>query len=56
MKRILRDADPNPADMKAGKQRQIKIEKAIPEVITLLGQNNLDTYVCLLYTSDAADE
>ncbi|MBI3332152.1 histidine--tRNA ligase [Candidatus Peregrinibacteria bacterium] len=32
-------------DMKAGKQKQMKYEQAIPEVIKLLGQENLDTYV-----------
>lgn len=31
-------------DMAAGKQKQISFEKAIPEVIKLLGQKNLDTY------------
>ncbi|MBI1812503.1 histidine--tRNA ligase, partial [Candidatus Peregrinibacteria bacterium] len=32
-------------DMKAGKQKQMKFEEAIPEVIKLLGTENLDTYV-----------
>lgn len=32
-------------DMKAGKQKQIKFEQAIPQVIKLLGEKNLDTYV-----------
>ena len=31
-------------DMKAGKQKQIKFEKAIQEIIKLLGEDNLDTY------------
>lgn len=31
-------------DMHAGKQKQIKFEKAIPEVIKLIGKGNLDTY------------
>ncbi|MBI3619367.1 hypothetical protein HY213_05040, partial [Candidatus Peregrinibacteria bacterium] len=32
-------------DMKAGKQKQMKFDEAIPEVIKLLGKENLDTYV-----------
>ncbi|MEK7591447.1 MAG: histidine--tRNA ligase [Patescibacteria group bacterium] len=32
-------------DMKAGKQKQIKFEEAIPQVVELLGKDNLDTYV-----------
>ncbi len=32
-------------DMKAGKQKQMKFEEAIPEVISLIGKQNLDTYV-----------
>ena len=32
-------------DMKAGKQKQIKYEQAIPQVTKLLGTKNLDTYV-----------
>ncbi len=32
-------------DMKAGKQRQISFDDAMPEVIKLLGKENLDTYV-----------
>jgi len=31
-------------NMAAGKQEQIKIEEAIPKVVTLLGKKNLDTY------------
>ncbi len=31
-------------DMQAGKQKQIPYEQAIPEVIRLLGEKNLDTY------------
>ncbi len=31
-------------DMKAGKQKQIKYKDAIPQVIKLLGADNLDTY------------
>jgi histidyl-tRNA synthetase len=31
-------------DMRAGKQKQIKFEDAIPEVIKLIGKKNLDTY------------
>ncbi len=31
-------------DMAAGKQKQIPFEKAVPEIIKLLGQENLDTY------------
>jgi histidyl-tRNA synthetase len=31
-------------DMKAGKQKAMKFEKAIPEIIKLLGEENLDTY------------
>ena len=31
-------------DMTAGKQKQIPFEKAIPEVIKVLGKDNLDTY------------
>ena len=31
-------------DMAAGKQKQIKFDDAIPEVIKLLGKENLDTY------------
>ncbi len=32
-------------DMKAGKQKQMKFDEAIPELIKLLGKENLDTYV-----------
>ncbi len=32
-------------DMKAGKQKQIKYEEAIPEIIKQLGKENLDKYV-----------
>jgi histidyl-tRNA synthetase len=32
-------------DMKAGKQKQIKFSQAIPQIIKLLGETNLDTYV-----------
>ncbi|MDB4979197.1 MAG: Histidine--tRNA ligase [Candidatus Peribacteria bacterium] len=32
-------------DMRAGKQRQMKYEEAIPEIIASLGKENLDTYV-----------
>ncbi len=32
-------------DMKAGKQKQMKYEEAIPEILKLLGNDNLDTYV-----------
>lgn len=32
-------------DMKAGKQKQMTFKDAIPEVIKLLGKENLDTYV-----------
>lgn len=32
-------------DMKAGKQKQIPYAQAIPQVIKLLGEKNLDTYV-----------
>ncbi len=32
-------------DMKAGKQKQMKLDEAIPEIIKLLGKENLDTYV-----------
>jgi histidyl-tRNA synthetase len=32
-------------DMKAGKQKQIKYEQAIPQIIKLMGEKNLDTYV-----------
>jgi histidyl-tRNA synthetase len=32
-------------DMKAGKQRQMSFDEAIPEVIMLLGKDNLDKYV-----------
>ncbi|MDD4318758.1 MAG: histidine--tRNA ligase [Candidatus Peribacteraceae bacterium] len=32
-------------DMQAGKQKQIKYGQAIPQVIKLLGEKNLDTYV-----------
>ncbi len=31
-------------DMAAGKQKQIKFDKAIPEITKLLGEKNLDTY------------
>ncbi len=31
-------------DMKAGKQKQIAFEKAVPEIVALLGKKNLDTY------------
>jgi histidyl-tRNA synthetase len=31
-------------DMRAGKQKQIKIDDAIPQIIELLGKKNLDTY------------
>lgn len=31
-------------DMKAGKQKQIPLSKAIPEIIKLIGKENLDTY------------
>lgn len=32
-------------DMKAGKQRQLKYEEAIPEIIAQMGKENLDKYV-----------
>jgi histidyl-tRNA synthetase len=32
-------------DMKAGKQKQIPYDQAIPQVIKLIGEKNLDTYV-----------
>ncbi|MFA6523423.1 MAG: histidine--tRNA ligase [Candidatus Peribacteraceae bacterium] len=32
-------------DMRAGKQKQIKFDQAIPQVTKLLGEQNLDTYV-----------
>ena len=32
-------------DMKAGKQKEIRYETAIPEVLRLLGESKLDTYV-----------
>ncbi|MSR87277.1 hypothetical protein EXS70_03850 [Candidatus Peribacteria bacterium] len=32
-------------DMKAGKQKQMAFDDVIPEVIKLLGKENLDTYV-----------
>ena len=32
-------------DMKAGKQRQIGFDEAIPEIIKMLGKDNLDTYI-----------
>ncbi len=32
-------------DMKAGKQKQMPFDKAIPEVVKMLGKENLDTYV-----------
>ena len=32
-------------DMKAGKQKQIAFKEAIPEIIKILGKENLDTYV-----------
>ena len=32
-------------DMKAGKQKQMAYKDAIPEIISLLGKENLDTYV-----------
>ena len=32
-------------DMKAGKQKQMAFKDAVPEVIKLLGKENLDTYV-----------
>jgi len=31
-------------DMAAGKQKQVKFGQAIPEIIKLLGKDNLDTY------------
>lgn len=41
-------------DMRAGKQKQMKYEEAIPEIIDLLGKENLDTYV--LRDQMASDE
>ncbi|NOS67390.1 MAG: histidine--tRNA ligase [Candidatus Peribacteraceae bacterium] len=32
-------------DMKAGKQKQMALKDAVPEIIKLLGKENLDTYV-----------
>lgn len=32
-------------DMEAGKQKQIPFAKAVPEIIKLIGEKNLDTYV-----------
>jgi histidyl-tRNA synthetase len=32
-------------DMKAGKQKQMAYKDAVPEIIKLLGKENLDTYV-----------
>ncbi len=32
-------------DMKAGKQKQMAFKDAVPEIISLLGKENLDTYV-----------
>ena len=43
-------------DMAAGKQKQIPFKKAIPEIIKLIGEKNLDTYVLRDYIGDSADE
>jgi len=31
--------------MAAGKQKEIKFDKAVPEIVKLIGKENLDTYV-----------
>ncbi len=39
-------------DMKAGKQKQMKFDEAIPELLQLIGKQNLDTYVLRDYMGD----
>ncbi len=43
-------------DMKAGKQHQIPFNEAIPEVIRLLGEQNLDTYVLRDHLGDVDED
>jgi histidyl-tRNA synthetase len=43
-------------DMRAGKQKQIPFKDAIPEVIRLLGEQNLDTYVLRDRMGEVVDE
>jgi hypothetical protein len=31
--------------MKAGKQKQIKYDEAVPQIVEMLGNDNLDKYV-----------
>jgi len=43
-------------DMKAGKQKQIAFKDAIPQVVDLLGKENLDTYVLRDHIGGETDE
>jgi len=43
-------------DMQAGKQKQMKFDEAIPQVIKMLGEKNLDTYVLRDHLGDATDD
>jgi histidyl-tRNA synthetase len=43
-------------DMKAGKQKQMDFKDAIPEVVKLLGKNNLDTYVLRDHIGNPLDD
>jgi len=43
-------------DMAAGKQKQIPFKKAIPEIIKLLGDRNLDTYTINDHIGEGVDE
>lgn len=43
-------------DMEAGKQKQIPFKNAIPEVIKLIGEKNLDTYTIRDQIGDTGDE
>jgi len=43
-------------DMKAGKQKQIGIDEAIPQIIEALGKENLDTYVLKDHMKETAED
>jgi histidyl-tRNA synthetase len=42
-------------DMVAGKQKSMKFEKAIPELIKLIGEESLDTYAIRDHLGEFAD-